>query len=229
MMKAAHALALVPSLAFAAFAACNGDNGSPDGGGLDATGDTVQNDVVTQDVIQDAGVLDVNEAGPILDACVAIEGGLACDPAHIQCGPTLSCTAGAQFCCIQNEAGAFTCDVDAAQCMTGMGMMGVVGTKMYCDEAANCPNGELCCGFVGGAGEATRRRASPRAAATRSSSATATPSAAATDRASGRHATASSSRRAAACSSARSSRRSEAANRRGGIEADRGSRGARVA
>lgn len=126
-------------------AACGGGGSGADGG-LDATSDAPP----------DAAA----DIGPILDACTAIEGGAACNPAHVKCGPTLSCAAGSQFCCIANEAGTFACDpVDAGMMMMMMqcqGMMMSEGTTMYCDEAANCPNSELCCGFVGtGGGFAT--------------------------------------------------------------------------
>ena len=131
-----------------AFPACSGDNTN----GQDSGPDVTQGDVVAQDVaIQDSGPPDVNEAGPILDACAPIEGGAACDPAHIQCGATLSCTAGSQFCCIANEAGTFMCDSVAMPTMCQGNMM-APGTAMYCDEAANCSDAGLCCGYFGSGG-----------------------------------------------------------------------------
>lgn len=148
MMKPAYALALAP---LAAFAACSGDNNGQDAG-PDATGNDVQGqDVVMQDGgVQDSGPADTYVA-PVLDACTPIEGGLACDPAHIKCGGALNCNAGSQFCCIANEGGTFACD-SVTMPSTCVGNMMSPGTGQYCDEAANCPEAGLCCGFFGSGG-----------------------------------------------------------------------------
>jgi hypothetical protein len=124
-------------------------------------GDAGPSDSTAQDSPADNTAVDGGQPGdadahvPVLDACVAIEGGLACDPAHITCG-TKQCTAGSEFCCIaladagmmMMMMGPFTCDTDAMQCQ----MMMSQGTVAYCDEAANCPDNEVCCGFIGGNG-----------------------------------------------------------------------------
>jgi hypothetical protein len=61
------------------------------------------------------------------------------------------------FCCVAPalammmmtpDASVFTCDVMAMQCQGN--------TVATCDQAANCPSGQVCCGFVGpGGGYAT--------------------------------------------------------------------------
>ena len=125
-------------------AACSGGGGGNDAGPDVLGGPDSSSDVgVATDADADVFV------APVLDACVPVEGGAACDPAHVPCG-TSSCTAGSQFCCIQSDAGSFTCDPTSmpTQCQ----MMMTAGTTEYCDEAANCPDAELCCGYVGGGG-----------------------------------------------------------------------------
>ncbi len=136
----------------AAFAACGGDDNSTSDAGPDAA--TEDSPSIT-DAYTDAGPsMDADAHVVLLDACVPIEGGLACDPGHIQCG-TSSCIPGSQFCCITNDASTFACD-QTSMPMQCMGMMNSEGTTMYCDEAANCPDAQVCCGFVGtGGGYAT--------------------------------------------------------------------------
>jgi hypothetical protein len=133
--------------------ACSSGNDANDAG----PGDSTAQDSPADNSASDGGQpSDADAHVPLLDACVAIEGGLACDPAHIACGTT-QCMAGSELCCIEREAGMmmmmmmqgqFTCDTDAMQCQ---GMMSQ-GTVAYCDEAANCPNEEVCCGFIGSNG-----------------------------------------------------------------------------
>jgi hypothetical protein len=137
----------ISAVAIAFLLACSDDTTTSDAG-ADATASDASADSAPVDAGSDVHLSDAAEGGgPILDACVAIEGGHPCDPAHITCGTT-SCTAGSQFCCIQNDAGTFTCDTMTTQCQTMM----VSGTTMYCDEAANCPDAEVCCGFIGAGG-----------------------------------------------------------------------------
>lgn len=128
-----------------ALLACGGGDSSNDDAGQDAT----QPDAGDDGGALDASPSDAGEGGgPILDACVAVDGGAPCDPAHIQCGTT-ECTVGSQYCCIANDAGSFTCDTTSTKCQ---GTMMSPGTSMYCDEAANCPDAQVCCGFAGSAG-----------------------------------------------------------------------------
>jgi len=127
-----------------ALAACGGGGNSGDAGSDATTKDSSVDGMPSDANTGDAGHL------PILDACVPIDGGLACDPAHVKCG-TMDCTAGSQFCCITSEAGTFTCDMTSMP-MQCQGMMMAEGTAMYCDEAANCPDAGVCCGFIGAGG-----------------------------------------------------------------------------
>jgi len=68
--------------------ACGGDDSN---NGDAATDATQGNDVTTP---SDGGG---DDSSPKSDACVPIEGGLACDGLHIACG-NLECEAGAQVC-----------------------------------------------------------------------------------------------------------------------------------
>lgn len=121
--------------------ACSSGDNTTDGGGSDsATDGTVIYDVAA-------------DTPPILDACVAVPDGAACDPANVVCG-TKTCPVATQFCC--DNDGGFTCDpIDGG----GMGPPPpppggncAGATQTFCDEAANCPNNQLCCGFVGAGG-----------------------------------------------------------------------------
>src|SRR5436309_2608526 len=118
--------------------ACSGDS-EPSDGGADATqGTDASNDVFGSDA---------GDAGAKSDACVAIEGGLACDPGHIACG-ALACDAGAQVCCINDGGAKETCAVAPPTDGGKPPPNACTGTKMACDEAADCPSGQICCGFV---------------------------------------------------------------------------------
>jgi hypothetical protein len=122
-------------------AACGGGDTTNDDGGTDATqGSDAASDVV---VGNDAG----SDTGT--KTCVPIEGGLPCDGTHIACGALL-CDAGAQICCINDGGAKETCTIpsDAGKPPPNA----CTGTKMACDEAADCPSGQICCGFVGSAG-----------------------------------------------------------------------------
>lgn len=117
--------------------------GCSGGGGADAGPDATASDAPSGD----------GYVAPILDACSPIEGGAACNAGAVPCG-TKSCTAGTQFCCIND--GGTTCDPVEGGMPPPMGGYCAGATKAYCYEAANCPNNELCCGFVGtGGGYAT--------------------------------------------------------------------------
>jgi hypothetical protein len=139
---------LLVALLLGTFAACGGGDNTSDAGS-DATTSDAPSDGLNASDAADSHV-------PVLDACVAIDGGAACDPGHVVCGST-KCTAGVQLCCI--EDGGFTCvAVDAGgggpppppPPPPGGACSG--GTKAFCDEAANCPDAEVCCGFVGSGG-----------------------------------------------------------------------------
>ncbi len=134
--------------------ACSSGNDVGDAGPGDSTAQDSPGDSATVDVADAGQTGDADAHVPVLDACVPIEGGLACDPTHVTCGTT-QCTAGSEFCCIElTDSGMmmmgmpYTCDTTAMQCQMGM----TQGTVAYCDEAANCPNAQVCCGFIGGNG-----------------------------------------------------------------------------
>jgi len=120
--------------------ACSSDS-NPNDGGLDATQGA--------DSEADGGSDAPADASP--KVCVPVEGGLACDPAHIACGALL-CDAGAQICCINDGGAKETCTVPPPTDGGKPPPNSCTGTKMACDEAADCPSGQLCCGFVGGGG-----------------------------------------------------------------------------
>jgi hypothetical protein len=130
--------AIVRLLLASMLAACSGDDSTATDSGIDATQGDASNDVVTT---PDAG-----SDAPVVkgDACVPIEGGLSCDPAHIACG-SASCTVGKQVCCIADGGAKETCTNLGANICPGL-------TKSNCDEAADCDGGNVCCGFVGPTG-----------------------------------------------------------------------------
>ncbi len=124
--------------------ACGGDSTNGDGG-VDATANDAQaNDAPANDT-------SANDVTPPNDgACVPADGGLACDPGKVTCGNT-SCDLTKQFCCIDDAGTKQTCDNYPPD--TGPPPPnGCNGTKVDCDEAADCPSGQVCCGFVGAGG-----------------------------------------------------------------------------
>ena len=134
---------------------CGGDSTGGDAGGGDATTDGEGVDGAASDGASDAS----DASAPKPDGCVPVEGGLACDPGHVTCGTT-SCDLAKQFCCIDDGGASLTCDDDPPDSGGGPPPPpppnGCTGTKATCDEAADCPSGQICCGFVGiGGGFAT--------------------------------------------------------------------------
>ena len=128
------------------FPACGGGDTSNGDAGDATTGNDVSNPQ------QDSAVEAASDAGADVTsgACVPVEGGLACDPAHITCGAKM-CDAGTQFCCITDGGAKLVCDNLTAD--GGIPTNVCAGsTKATCDEAANCPQGQVCCGFVGSSG-----------------------------------------------------------------------------
>ena len=125
--------------------ACGGDDGSTDGG-ADATQGTdgAQGNDASADAPSDG-----TAPGP--DGCVPVEGGLACDPGHVTCGTT-PCDVATQFCCITDGGAKQTCDTDPPDSGKPPPATCTTGSKAFCDEAADCPSGQLCCGFVGAGG-----------------------------------------------------------------------------
>lgn len=65
------------------------------------------------------------------------EGGVQSNPSKITCG-AVECTVGTQICCrpFTGDAG---CIADNENCGGG-------GAEIECDEKADCPNNEVCCG-----------------------------------------------------------------------------------
>jgi hypothetical protein len=124
--------------------ACGGDATNGDAGPDATQGDASGGDVV----VPSDGAADTSTKP---DGCVAIDGGLACDPAHIACG-NMQCEAGAQVCCINDGGTKETCAIPPPSDGGKPPPNSCTGTKMACDEAADCPSGQICCGFVGTAG-----------------------------------------------------------------------------
>jgi hypothetical protein len=71
--------------------------------------------------------------------CERPDGGLKCDPGHIQCAQA-TCDTPAQVCC--QPAADWTCvDAGTSQCTNGDNIQA-------CDETADCPNGWPCWGTL---------------------------------------------------------------------------------
>ncbi|HEY1956848.1 MAG TPA: hypothetical protein VGH28_14610 [Polyangiaceae bacterium] len=125
-------------------AACGGDS-SPSDGGSDAT---TGGDATTDAPVTDAPATD-GETKP--DGCVPIDGGLACDPGHVACG-SAACDLTTQFCCIADAGAGNTCTNYPPDSGPPPKNNCTGETKVLCDEAADCPSGQVCCGFVGATG-----------------------------------------------------------------------------
>ena len=139
-----HQLIKAIAASLLTLAACGGDSTNDDAG-ADATQGDSGRDVATND----AGTNDANKT------CVPIEGGLPCDGVHVACG-NLLCDAGTQVCCIADGGTKETCTIAPPTDGGKPPPNACTATKMACDEAADCPSGQICCGFVGtGGGFAT--------------------------------------------------------------------------
>lgn len=132
-------------LGFSIILACGG--GGDDSTNADGGLDSAANDVSTNDATDASS----SDAAPANDgACVPVDGGLSCDPGKVTCG-NASCDLAKQFCCIDDAGAKQTCDnypPDSGPPPPN----GCNGTKVDCDEAADCPSGQVCCGFVGAGG-----------------------------------------------------------------------------
>jgi len=135
-----HQLTRAIALSMLTLGACGGDSTNDDGGADATQGSDASSDVVG-----------TSDSSTKSDACVAIDGGAACDPAHITCG-TLLCDAGSQVCCINDGGAKETCTVAPPTDGGKPPPNSCTATKMACDEAADCPSGNVCCGFVGAGG-----------------------------------------------------------------------------
>jgi hypothetical protein len=130
-------LLLVIPLAAAplAFAACSdGTIITPDDAGSDAT--------TNADSGRDSAP---NDGGPGADSAseaaadAAVEGA-ASDPNKVECGSE-TCTTPAQVCCTSISLGGIT-----QSCQAPIdGGCGEAGAPQACDEAADCPGGNVCC------------------------------------------------------------------------------------
>ena len=144
MRSIVHQLTRIFAASLLTLGACGGDSTNDDAGADATQGTDSGSDVATNDSGSDST--------PTSDACVPVDGGLACDGLHIACGNNL-CDAGAQVCCINDGGTKETCTVAP---VTDSGKPpppnACTGTSMTCDEAADCPSGQICCGFVGSAG-----------------------------------------------------------------------------
>lgn len=144
-MRYMHQLTRAVALSLLTLGACNGDSTNGDAGPDATQGNDSGSDVVTTN---DTGASD---AGTDADkTCVPVDGGLPCDGLHVACG-NLQCDAGTQVCCINDGGTKETCT--PVQQDGGKPPPNVcTATKMACDEAADCPSGQICCGFVGSGG-----------------------------------------------------------------------------
>jgi hypothetical protein len=105
---------------------------------------------------KDAGAKDGGD-GAAANACVVPEGGAACTPHSVACGAS-PCTTPADQCCANGfTSGApntgSTCSAVDASC-------GILTTAVACDEAADCPSGQVCCETPAGLGPGTQLCAS---------------------------------------------------------------------
>lgn len=75
-----------------------------------------------------------------LDECRTPDGGLPCDPTEVVCG-SIVCTTPDEFCCISADAGPPACLDVSASCPAPV-------AELYCDEAADCASGQVCCATV---------------------------------------------------------------------------------
>ena len=130
-------------LAAGAFVACGGDDTGNDAGDATTT-DAEGTDVVVSDAGSDG-------VAPGPDGCVPIADGAACDPGHVTCGST-SCDLTKDVCCVADGGAKFTCTVPRPTDGGKPPPNACTGTEAFCDEAADCPAGQVCCGFVGATG-----------------------------------------------------------------------------
>lgn len=110
---------------------------SSSGGSADANGEAPADgsaegeaSSVPADADSEGSSLDGGDAGRA--ACVAPEGGAACDPGRIACG-TGSCDTSTQVCC-WGDGGIACAPLDAGSCFV----------EQACDETADCRSG-VCC------------------------------------------------------------------------------------
>jgi hypothetical protein len=159
-MRTRLALLFVVSAPFAlagTIAACGGDDAtsatnSGDGGaGNDGTtgsdgagGDgTTGNDGSSGDgtMGNDGGT---GSDGSSNDGSTGVDGGSPSNPGQVTCG-TASCDIDAgQSCCVHIDGG--------SACVANMPGTCTGGLRKRCDEAADCPMGQICCYEIGGAG-----------------------------------------------------------------------------
>lgn len=139
-----HQLTRAVALSLLTLGACGGDSTNDDAGADATQGNDAGNDAVASDASSDV-------AADVDKTCVAVEGGLPCDGLHVACG-NLLCDAGTQVCCINDGGAKETCAVAPPTDGGKPPPNSCTATKMACDEAADCPNGQVCCGFVGASG-----------------------------------------------------------------------------
>jgi hypothetical protein len=72
--------------------------------------------------------------------CVVPDGGMACTPHSVACGST-PCTTPTDVCC----ANGFTMGVPTTGTCQASTTCGLGSTEVACEEAADCPSGQLCC------------------------------------------------------------------------------------
>jgi hypothetical protein len=131
----------IAGASIAIIGACGGDSTNGDAGPDATQGNDAGSDVVGTDASADV-------TGDVDKTCVPVEGGLPCDGLHVACGNS-ECDAGSQICCVTSNGTKEACAVPPPTDGGKPPPNTCAGSKMACDEAADCPNGQVCCGFVG--------------------------------------------------------------------------------
>jgi hypothetical protein len=127
-------LALVAPLALVG---CGGDEDSGNNPGPDVDGGN--SDALAQDGGAGPDGTEGEDAQPDGSSSIP-DGGLPSDPMTIQCGLDPCTTPAEQCCVVQSDAGASaSCESAGTACP---------GINIGCDEAADCPSGQVCCGEV---------------------------------------------------------------------------------
>jgi hypothetical protein len=122
------------------------DSGKKDSGKSDAGAPV--------DAGHDAGHDAGNDAGPPFvfnpdAACIAIDGGAACDPGVVLCPSPTACTVPGNECC--NGGGPDASDI----CLPADASCGAGGLPEGCNETRDCADHQLCCLSVYVIGNAT--------------------------------------------------------------------------
>ena len=122
-------------------AGVEGNSGASSGGNDLDGGDAVDATLSGNDDrgAKDAAVRDASI--DVAPACIGPEGGVPCTPGVVGCGGPGDCTTSTSACCQPNPPDGGpqgTCEPNPTSCADG-------GVKVECEEAADCPDGNVCC------------------------------------------------------------------------------------